>query len=142
MSVNQDKNTLVKRKRQIPEIVEEHGFLNKKVQAPKSSRGSYIGKIACDINKISKYLNGKVLKGHKIYVCIEKLDKYILKIKTVSYWLQRYVSEKSAKKDICNIYTDQTFRIIEVKKFVEGPNPVMPYLTKTKKENVFSASVY
>ena len=90
MSVNLDKNTLVKRKRQIPEIVEKHCFLNKKVQAPKSSSGSYIGKIACDINKISKYLNSKVLKGHDIF--------YILKIKTVSCWLQRYVSEKSAKK--------------------------------------------
>ena len=142
MSVNQDKNTLVTRKRQIPEKVEELGFSNKKVQAPKSSRGSYIGKTACDINKISKYLNGKVLKGHKVYICIEKLDKYILKIKTVSYLLQRYVSEKSAKKEICNIYTDQRFRIIEVKKFVEAHDPVMPYLTKTTKDNVFSASAY
>ena len=46
------------------------------------------------------------------------------------------------KKEICNIYTDQRFRIIEVKKFAEARNPVMPYLTKTTKENVFSASVY
>ena len=32
MSVNQDNNTLVKRKRQIPEIPKKHGFLDEKVR--------------------------------------------------------------------------------------------------------------
>ena len=45
--------------------------------------------------------------------CIEKLDKYIHKIKTVSYELQNYVFDDSAKKEIFDIYTDQRFRIIE-----------------------------
>ena len=45
MSVNQDNNTLLKRKRQIPKISEKHGFLGGKVQTIKGSRSSYIGKV-------------------------------------------------------------------------------------------------
>ena len=142
MSVNQDNNTLVKRKRQIPEIPKEHDFLDEKMRTLKSSRSSYIGKITCNINKISKYLNSKSAERDKIYLCIEKLDKYIHKIKTVSWELQSYVFEKSAKKYISEIYTDQKFRIIEIKKSVEAHNPIIPYLTKTTKESASSTSVY
>ena len=90
MSVNQDNNSLVKRKRHIPEIPKEHGFLDERVRTLKSSRSSYIGKITYKINKISKYLNSKVVKRDKIYLCIKKSDKYVHKIKTVSYELQNY----------------------------------------------------
>ena len=41
---------------------------------------------------------------------------------------------------IINIYNDQRFRIIEIKKSVESQNPIMPCLTKTK-ESVSSTSV-
>ena len=75
MSVNQVNNTLVKRKRQIPEIPKEHIFLDKREQTLKSSRSSYIGKITQEINKISKYLNRKGVEREKIYLRIEKLDK-------------------------------------------------------------------
>ena len=80
MSVNEDNNTLVKRKRQISEIPKEHGFLEESVRTLKSSRSSYIGKITYNINKISKYLNSKGVERDKIYLLIEKLDKYIHKI--------------------------------------------------------------
>ena len=82
MSVNQDGNKLVKRKRQIPEIPKEHGFLDEKVRTLKDSRSSYIGKITYNINKISKYLSSKGVERDKIYLCIEKLDKYIHEIKS------------------------------------------------------------
>ena len=75
MSVNQVNNTLVKRKRQIPEIPNEHIFLDKRERTLKSSRSSYIGKITQEINKISKYLNRKGVEREKIYLRIEKLDK-------------------------------------------------------------------
>ena len=52
MSVNQDNNTLAKRKRQITEIPKEHGFLDERVRTLKSSRSSCIGKITYNINKI------------------------------------------------------------------------------------------
>ena len=89
--------------------------------------------------KIFKYQ--KCRKG-QIYLCIEKLDKYIQKIKTVSYELQSYVFEESAKREISDIYTDQKFQIIVIKKSVEAHNPIMPYLTKTTKTSVSSTSVY
>ena len=108
----------------------------------KSSRSSYIGKITYNINKISKYLNNKSVEKDKIYLWIEKLNKYIHKIKTVFYKLQSYVFEESATKEIPHIYTDQKFRIIEIKNFVEAHNPNMPYLTKTTKESISSTSVY
>ena len=84
MSINKNNNTIVKRKRQISEKPKQHGFLDEKVQTLKSSRSSYIGKTACNITKISKYLNSKGVERDKIYLCIERLDKYIPKIKTVS----------------------------------------------------------
>ena len=106
MRVNRDNNTLVKRKRQAPEIPKEHGFWDKRVQTLKSSRSSCIGKITYNINKVSKYLNSKGVEREKIYLCIEKLDKCIHKIKTVSYELQNYVFEESAKTEIFDIYTE------------------------------------
>ena len=108
----------------------------------KSRRSSYIGKITYNINKISKYLNSKSVERDKIYLCIEKLDKYIHKIKTVSCELQSYVFEESTKKEISDIYTDQRFQIIDIKKSVEAHSPIMPYLTKTTKESVSSTNVY
>ena len=55
--------------------------------------------------------------------------------------MQNYVFEESAKKEIFDIYTDQRFRIIKIKKYVEAHNPIMPYLTKTK-ESASSTSVF
>ena len=72
MSVNQDDNTLVERKkRQIPELPKEYGFLDEKVQTLKSNRSNSIVEITCNINKISKYLNSKKVERDKIYLCIE-----------------------------------------------------------------------
>ena len=72
MSVNQDDNTLVERKkRQIPELPKECGFLDEKVQTLKSNRSNSIVEITCNINKISKYLNSKKVERDKIYLCIE-----------------------------------------------------------------------
>ena len=85
ITVNQDDNNLVKRKRQIPEIPKKHGFLDEKVQTLKGNRSTYIGNITYNINKISKYLSSKSVERDKIYLCIEELDKYIQKIKAVSY---------------------------------------------------------
>lgn len=56
INVNQDKNTLVKKKRQIPEISQEHGFLDEKLQMLKHIRSSFIAKIAYNINKTWKNL--------------------------------------------------------------------------------------
>ena len=102
----------------------------------KSSRSSYIGKIVCNINKISKYLNRKNVERDKNYLCIKKLDKYIHKIETVSCKLQNHVFEQSAKEEISSICTDQKFLIVKIKKFVEAYNPITSYLTKTTKESV------
>ena len=85
-------------------------------------------------NKISKYLNSKGAERDKIYLCVEKLDKYIQKIKAVSYELQNYVFEESAKKEISDVYIDQRLQIIGIKKSVEAHNPIMPYLTKIKRK--------
>ena len=85
-------------------------------------------------NKISKCLNSKGAERDKIYLCVEKLDKYIQKIKAVSYELQNYVFEESAKKEISDVYIDQRLQIIEIKKSVEAHNPIMPYLTKIKRK--------
>ena len=85
-------------------------------------------------NKISKYLNSKGAERDKIYLCVEKLDKYIHKIKAVSYELQNYVFEESAKKEISDVYIDQRLQIIEIKKSVEAHNPIMPYLIKIKRK--------
>ena len=114
MSVNQDDNTLVERKRQIPELPKEYGFLDEKVQTLKSNRSNYIVEITCNINKISKYLNSKSVERDKIYLCVEKLDKCIQKIKAVSYELQSYVFEETTKKEISDIYIDQRLQIIEI----------------------------
>ena len=85
-------------------------------------------------NKISKYLNSKGAERDRIYLCVEKLDKYIHKIKAVSYELQNYVFEESAKKEISDVYIDQRLQIIGIKKSVEAHNPIMPYLTKIKRK--------
>ena len=55
--------------------------------------------------------------------------------------MQDRVFEKSAKKEISDIYTNQRFRIIEIKKSVEAHNPIIPYLTETK-ERVPSTNVF
>ena len=136
MSVNQDDSTLVERKRQIPELPKEYGFLDEKVQTLKSSRSNYIVEITCNINKISKYLNSKSVERDKIYLCIEKLDKCIQKIKAVSYEVQSYVFEETTKKEISDIYIDQRLQIIEIKKYIEVHSPI-PYLTKTAKKRCF-----
>ena len=142
MSVNQNDNTLVERKRQIPELPKEYGFLDEKVQTLKSSRSNYIVEITCNINKISKYLNSKSVERDKIYLCIEKLDKCIQKFKAVSYELQNYVFEETTKKEISDIYIDQRLQIIEIKKYIEVHNPI-PYLTKnSKKKSVSSISIF
>ena len=72
----------------------------------------------------------------KIYLCIEKLVNYFLNIETVSCELRSHVFEESAKREISDYYTDQNFRIIEIKKSAEARNPIMPYLTKTKKQAI------
>ena len=134
MSVNQDNKTFIKRKRQIPDISEEHGFLDEKVQTLKGSRSSYIGKITSNINKTSKYINRKGIERGKLYLCIKNLDKYIHKIKTVSCELRSYFSRNLLK----DIYTDQKFWIIKTKKFALAHKHIMPYLTKTTKASVSS----
>ena len=123
MSVNQDNKTFIKRKRQIPDISEEHGFLDEKVQTLKGSRSSYIGKITSNINKTSKYINRKGIERGKLYLCIKNLDKYIHKIKTVSCELRSYFSRNLLK----DIYTDQKFWIIKTKKFALAHKHIMPY---------------
>ena len=72
----------------------------------KGSRSGYIGKITYNINKISKYLNGKSVERDKSYLCIEKSDKYIHNIKAVSCESQNYVLEESGKREISDIYTE------------------------------------
>ena len=102
----------------------------------KISRSRYIGKIVCNINKISKHFNRKSVERDKNYLRFEKLDKYIHKIETVSCKLQNHVFEQSAKEEISSICTDQKFLIVKIKKSVEAYNPITSYLTKTTKESV------
>ena len=52
----------------------------------------------------------------KIYLCIEKLDKYIHKLNIISYRFQSHIFDKYARREIFEIYTDETFWIIESKK--------------------------
>ena len=50
-------------------------------------------------------------------------------------------SRNLLKTKISDIYTDQRFRIIEIKKSAEAHNPIILFLTKTK-ESVSSTSVF
>ena len=50
-------------------------------------------------------------------------------------------SRNLLKTKISDIYTDQRFRIIEIKKSAEVHNPIILFLTKTK-ESVSSTSVF
>ena len=50
-------------------------------------------------------------------------------------------SRNLLKTKISDIYTDQRFRIIEIKTSAEAHNPIILFLTKTK-ESVSSTSVF
>ena len=65
MSVNQDNNLMLKKKDRFLEIPAEHGFLDEKLRVLKGSKSSYIDKISCNINKISKYLHAKSVETDK-----------------------------------------------------------------------------
>ena len=54
MSVNQDNNTLVKRKRQIPEISKKHGFLNERVRTLKAVEAAILAKLHTTYIKYQK----------------------------------------------------------------------------------------
>ena len=49
-------------------------------------------------NKTSKYLNFESVEKNKIFLFIEKLSKFIHKIKTDSCELQSYLSKEFAKE--------------------------------------------
>ena len=89
------------------------------------------------LNKTSKYLNGKSVESRKINRCIEKLDKYIRKIKNscLQITMLRFLGIcLKSNPDIC---MNQRFQMIEIKKFAEAHNPIKPYLAKKQKQTFF-----
>ena len=73
--------------------------------------------------KYQNYLNCKSILTDKIYLGVEKLDKSVNKINAVSSNLQSCIFEETAKGEISYIYSDQNFRIVEIKKSIESHNP-------------------
>lgn len=72
--------------------------------------------------KYQNYLNCNSVLTNNIYLGFENLDKYIHKINAVSCKLQVCIFEETAKGEISDIYSDQKFRIVEIKKSVEAHN--------------------
>lgn len=94
------------------------------------------------LNKTTKYLNGKSVERRKINICIEKLDKYIRKIKNSCLQITTLRFLGICLKSNPDICINQRFQMIEIKKFAEAHDLIKPYLAKRTKANVFSTSIY
>ena len=68
MSVNQDNNISFLKKRRIPEIPNEHGFLDKKVRTLKGSRTRYIGIITYNKQNIKIFKSQKCSERQNLFM--------------------------------------------------------------------------
>ena len=62
----------------------DEGHVSEKIFSLKNNRRAYVWKIIENINKLTKYINLGKKSGLELETCLQKLQKYKHKIKTVS----------------------------------------------------------
>ena len=100
----------------------DEGYISEKIYSLKNSRRAYVGKITQNINKLTKYMNVQNKNSLDFETCLQKLQKYMYKIRTVSDSLIELTNDENELQNISDFYTQQDFRVIEITKSVSNYN--------------------
>ena len=100
----------------------DEGHVSEKFYSFKYSRRTHVGKITENINKLTKYMNRGNKSSPEFEICLQKLEKYKHKIKTVSDSLIELTNNPDELHNISDIYTKQDFRVTGISKSVSSYN--------------------
>ena len=100
----------------------DEGHICEKIYSLKNSRRAHIEKITENINKLMKYMDLENKSSIEFENCLQKLQKYKHKIKTVSDSLIELTNDPDELQNISDIYPQQDFRVFEISKSVSNYN--------------------
>ena len=92
----------------------DEGHVSEKHHSLKNSRCAYVGKITENINKLTKHMHLGNKSSLEFEICLQKLQKYKHKIKTVLDSLIELTNDPDELQNISDIYPKKYFRVIEI----------------------------
>ena len=111
------------------------------IHSLRNSRQVHVRKITENINKLTKYMDPGNKSSLEFETCLQKLQKYKHKIKTVSNSLIELTNNPDELQNVSDIHTEQDFQVIEISKSASNYN-ASPLKFLTADDEQFSITSY
>ena len=111
------------------------------IHSLRNNRQVHVRKITENINKLTKYMDPGNKSSLEFETCLQKLQKYKHKIKTVLDSLIELTNNSDELQNVSDIHTEQDFQVTEISKSASNYN-ASPLKFLTADDEQFSITSY